>query len=44
LNPLFGVVGFAVVDKARDKESSEYGEVGAIYLLKPFQGTGVGAC
>ena len=38
----FGIVGFAVVDKARDDQFKDYGEIGAIYLLKAFHGTKTG--
>lgn len=37
-----GIVGFSTVEVARDRKFSGYGELGAIYLLKHYQGSGVG--
>lgn len=38
-----GIVGFSVFTPPRDKDMSEHGELGAIYLLEKFKGKGIGA-
>jgi GNAT superfamily N-acetyltransferase len=37
-----GIVGFAIVGKARDEKFSDGAELGAIYLLKHYQNSGNG--
>jgi GNAT superfamily N-acetyltransferase len=41
-NDRHGIVGFSTVELARDEKFKDLGELGAIYLLKHYQGAGVG--
>lgn len=38
-----GIVAFCAVQRARDEEFAGYGEIGAIYSLREYQGRGLGA-